>query len=47
MKKQDTQKKKEVYVKPEVFTHEPLRNITADGPGGPGMEPTTEWAGDA
>ena len=32
MKKQDTQKKKEAYTKPEVYTHEPLRNITANGP---------------
>ena len=32
MKKQDTQKRKEAYTKPEVYTHEPLRNITAIGP---------------
>ncbi len=32
MKKQDTQKRKEAYTKPEVYTHEPLRNITARGP---------------
>jgi hypothetical protein len=34
MKNKPTQKKKEAYTKPEVHTHEPLRNITADGPGG-------------
>ena len=32
MKKQDTQKKKDAYTKPEVYTHEPLRNLTANGP---------------
>ena len=32
MKKAQSQKQKEVYTKPEVFTHEPLRNITAIGP---------------
>ena len=34
MKKAQSQKKKEVYTKPELFTHDPLRNITADGPNG-------------
>ena len=34
MKKQDTQKKKEAYTKPMLYTHEPLRNITARGPDG-------------
>ena len=32
MKNKETQKQKETYTKPEVFTHEPLRNITANGP---------------
>ena len=29
MKNKQPQKKKEAYTKPEVFTHEPLRNITS------------------
>ena len=29
MNNQQGQKKKEAYTKPELFTHEPLRNITA------------------
>ncbi len=29
MKNKQPGKKKEAYTKPEVFTHEPLRNITA------------------
>ena len=33
---------KEAYTKPEVYTHEPLRNITAQGPGGGGMHPTMD-----
>ena len=33
MKKVEKNKtKKEAYTKPEVYTHEPLRNITAIGP---------------
>jgi len=32
--------RKEVYAKPEVFTHEPLRNITAEGPGGATVAPS-------
>ena len=32
MKNKETQKKKDPYTKPEVYTHEPLRNITAIGP---------------
>jgi hypothetical protein len=39
MQNKPTQKKKETYTKPVVHTHEPLRNITADGPG-IGREPT-------
>jgi len=31
MKNPQPQNKKEAYTKPEVFTHEPLRNITARG----------------
>ena len=37
MQNKQSQKKKETYTKPEVYTHEPLRNITAEGPG---MDPT-------
>jgi len=37
MKNPQPQNKKEAYTKPEVFTHEPLRNITA---GVSGQEPT-------
>ena len=43
MNNKQTQKKKEAYTKPEVFTHEPLRNLTANGPD---MRPTGEWADD-
>jgi len=32
MKNKDTQKQKEAYTKPMLYTHEPLRNITLDGP---------------
>ena len=30
MQNKQSQKKKETYSKPEVYTHEPLRNITAN-----------------
>jgi len=40
MTTKNPQPKKEAYTKPEVHTHEPLRNITADGPGGSTTNPT-------
>ena len=39
MKNKETQKQKEAYTKPMLYTHEPLRNITLDGPVPSTVEP--------
>jgi len=34
MNNKQTQKKKEAYTKPELITHQPLRDLTANDSGG-------------